>query len=373
MIYFDNAATTEDLYSFDEKMNTPFGNPSSAHGLGIASERLIKKSSSIIAEILACRPEEIVYTSGGTESNNLAILGTAYKYIKKGGGIIASPFEHPSTSQPLRYLKEQGFNVVVADPSEWEGLICRDDEKKIFLACLTHVDSETGGVNNIASVSSMIKKANPSITVHVDGAQGFCKETADLSDVDLYSFSSHKIHGSAGTGGLMVRKGTRLVPLMYGGGQQNGVRPGTENVAGVRSFGHAADSYFTGLNETREKMNEINTIISSLEDEIPGVCANTRGVRQSPFILNMSFFGVKGETLVRVLSEQEIYISAGAACRSSKKASSPLLDMGFGEERAESAVRFSFSRLNTVEEAETAKEAVRQTVNQLRLIHAKRK
>ncbi|MDR1664404.1 MAG: cysteine desulfurase [Clostridiales bacterium] len=357
MIFFDNAATTPCLFP-PEAEN--WGNPSSPHARGLSSERLIKNAREILSGILNGAPDEIFFTSGGTESNNLAILGTALRHRRKGGHIIATPYEHPSVLQPLARLKEEGFRVTLAPVSEWQGLIDEDT----LLVSVSQVHNETGGVHPVSEIAESVKKINPRVTVHVDGAQGFCKEAADLSQVDSYAFSAHKIHGAAGVGGLMVRRGVKLVPLMYGGGQQNGLRPGTENVPGIVSLTRAAEALSARREEYFSRVSAVRSVIA--HTGLPDVWVNTLPGSTSPYILSMSFLGVRGETLTHALSGQGIYISTGSACNSRKKENQPLSALGLEKNRAESSVRFSFSHLNTMEEAETVRDALIKTVTQLR-------
>jgi len=359
MIYFDNAATTpicavarESVLVSMESDN--IGNPSSPHALGLTAERNIKSAAQNLASILGCQASEVVFTSGGTESNNLGILGATRG--RREIQILATNQEHPSVIQPLQHL---GYDVNFTAPSEWEARIC--GEKTI--ACITQVASETGDIFDVPYYAAMIKSKNPEAIIFVDGAQGFCKIGQSLKDVDIYAFSGHKIHGLKGVGGLMVRK--KILPLFFGGGQQKGIRPGTENTIGIMAMAAAARFQWQNRETYYNSVSEIKKILSSLVEEIPEVYINQMEKYASPFILNMSFIGVNGETLTSMLSSKGIYISMGTACNATKK-NAPLAMLGLDSERAISAVRFSFSGMNTVEEAIQVKETVRQCVELLR-------
>lgn len=357
MIYFDNAATTPLCEAAKEVIRQDFGNPSSPHAFGLSAERAVKGAARDLAGILSCDSEEIVFTSGGTESNNLGILGAAFALKASRGRnrtmhILAGIGEHPSVIEPLKYLDSlPGYSVTFAAPAEWEAHICEDTA----MVCVSQVNSETGDV-----FGERPWGAAPFI-VFMDGAQGFCKVPRP-EWADIYSFSAHKISGPMGVGGLMVRKGLRLVPMMYGGGQQGGVRPGTENVPGILAMAAAAREH---VQEDADKIaNKIREIKRILALTIMGE-VNSASEETSPYILNMSFPGVRGETLTSLLSSRGVYVSQGTACRTAKKESA-LTAMGFSRERAESAIRLSFSAMNTPEEARKAKEIIEESVAELR-------
>lgn len=344
-IYFDNAATTPAL-ALGEFGG---GNPSSPHGLGIQAERALGAARSGIACVLGCSPGEVVFTSGGTESNNLAILGFALANKRRDLEVFAEAWEHPSVLEPVRAAKNMG--------------ICGGR-----MICFSHVSHETGDIRDISAAARAAKKNYPDAVVFVDGVQGFCKEYVCLDDVDLYSFSGHKIHGGSGVGGLYVRNGLRLIPAMYGGGQEGGLRAGTENVSGIVRMAEAAKVLGGALSDNRKRVSDVKAKMMELLDELPDVHINAMGEDVSPYILNMSFIGIRGETLVHILSEKGVYVSMGAACRSRSKKKSALEEMGFCVERAQSAVRFSFSHMNTVQEAEIAKEVVSKSVAEMRRV-----
>ena len=354
-IYFDNAATTPTIPFTHEGL---LANPSSPHVAGIEAERKLTLAREEIARILNSNMQDIIFTSGGTESNNIALLGFAFANLRKDVTFLAEPWEHPSILEPLKYIKEKGLANVHTSPREqWNNV-----SSPTRLAAISHINSETGDINPVASIAEKLKAENPCTTVVVDGVQGFCKEKIQLDNIDIITFSAHKFHGPAGVGGLAICPGIRLMPLMYGGGQEKKLRPGTENVHGVLHMVEAL--------RFSQKTNNVATIKHILSEiaKLPNVFINEQAARQSPYILNMSFMGIKSEPLVHLLSEKGLYASTGAACRTRKNSKSPLVLMGFSQERADSAVRFSFSALNTVEEAHAAKAIIIECVNYMRSV-----
>ncbi|MDR1559882.1 MAG: cysteine desulfurase [Clostridiales bacterium] len=371
MIYFDNAATTpvsrEAAEAVNRMMDSVFGNPSSLHSAGLAAEREIKAAAETIADILKVRPDEIYFTSGGTESNNLAIIGAAMARRRLGTHIITSRVEHPSVENAMKALESEGFEITRLPVSQ-SGLLNPADavdavRGDTILVSLMQLNNETGAVFDIAKISGLIKEKSSRVLFHTDGVQAFCKEPLNMAHVDLYSLSAHKIHGMKGAGALFIRKGVTIKPLLYGGGQQRGIRPGTENTPGIVSLAAAAKAQMKNLRQTRERVLMIKNELVGLAEELDDVFINGFG---SPYILNMSFPGVKGETLVHALEREDIYISTGAACNSKHAGNTSLQALRLGTERVNSAVRFSFSELNTLEEAVKCKEAVIKTVIMLR-------
>jgi len=361
LIYFDNAATTQPLFS-----PYIFYNPSSPHQLGIKAERALRNARSQITSCLVANNSasssiaartsltsgDLLFTSGGTESNNLAIIGYSLANYRQPVVISCAQYEHPSLIAPMRYAMQRYGQM--------------QDTSTASMTVLSHVNHETGDINDIAQIAADIKAGNSSAIIFVDGAQGFCKERICLDMIDLYSFSSHKVHGPHGVGGLWMRKGVKLSPLVHGGEQENGLRSGTENVEGVVQLAEVVSSLHVNMDKNRSHISKINTIMRSLQEELPHTTVNTLSSNTSPYILNMSFIGVKGEILTHALSEQGLCVSMGAACRSRKTGKTALELMGFSPEIAASAIRFSFSHLNTEEEAHTAKALVLANVLKLR-------
>lgn len=354
MIYFDNAATSPPI-------NIPqlFHNPSSPHALGINAERALRDARKKIAAILGSTdPDEVIFTSGGTESNNLAILGYALANSRQNINLISTPHEHPSILAPIKFAYERNWgtpHTKLVIPTTGPALVS-----------ISHVNHETGDINDINAIASDIKKIKPGAAIHIDGAQGFGKESVCLQNIDMYSFSGHKFHGPMGVGGLWIKKGIRLTPLQHGGGQENNMRSGTENVPAIVQMAIAAESACQNFTNNHTHVAQLNSIIRNLKSDLKDVTVNNLGGETSPYILNMSFLGVKGEVLVHALSEKGVYVSMGAACRSRKRAKPALELMGFAPEVAQSAIRFSFSPINTIEEATHAREIIFDLVKQFR-------
>jgi len=354
-IYFDNAATTPPLPFTDATIHA---NPSSPHALGLECERALTQARQDIAKILACNPNEITFTSGGTESNNLAIIGFALANRRRRVTFHAAPWEHPSILEPLKFIDEQGLGQTqIAPPNQWE---YGGDRQ---LIAISHINHETGDINDIDKIVSSQKRQ--STTILVDGVQGFCKEDINITGVDMYTFSAHKTHGPTGVGGL-VTQNTRIVPLLHGGGQENKKRAGTENVRGIIHMAQSAKVANKNKNVYHTHVKEIKTIISQLTNELPNTIINSQTSVTSPYILNISFLGIKGEVLVHMLSERGVYVATGAACHSRKKTKTTLEAMGMSREIANSVIRLSFSHLNTMHEAEAAKTIIADCVTQLR-------
>lgn len=387
MIYLDHSATTpvdqaqKELIL--ELMYTDFGNPSSLHKLGVNSEKYIKKSRTQISKALNVNEKEILFTSGGTEANNFAIQGAVPK--SKKGQIITSVFEHPSVLNCVEQMAQNGFDTRFIRVNG-EGLIDvaeleRTLNQETVLVSIMHVNNEVGTIQPIKEIGQMIYNYNQihgtRIVYHVDAVQSFGKIRLDVkkSHVDLMSFSAHKINGLKGSGALYVRGGISLIPLVYGGSQEKGLRPGTENIYGIASMGAATESAFKDLEKNLEhvkilKSKMVEYFKANCDDfEINGSILE----RTSPYILNVSFRGIKGEVLLHTLEMNSIYVSTGSACSSKKKSYSHVLKAMFKEdERLDGAIRVSFSKLNTLEEIVRASEIICNEVKALRSIIKRR-
>jgi len=353
-IYFDNAATTEPCFC---QKNT-WGNPSSPHQPGIAAERELNAAREEMAKTLACTPSEVVFTSGGTESNNLAIIGLALANKRRGITFLAQPFEHPAILEPLKFIQSQSWGGVCISPSnQWQQIA--DNNTGTLVVATSHIHHETGDIAPLQE----IRKNYPNAIIVTDGAQGFCKEEIP-KEADIYTFSSHKIHAPAGCGGMKIKRGLRLVPLMYGGGQENKLRPGTENLQGILCMAKASYELSANRLVNHAHVTEIKNILLSI--------SKANHLEQtSPYILNQSFPGIKGEVLVNALGRKCLYVSTGAACSTKKSNSTTLEKMGFPQQIADSAIRLSFSHKNTVEEALMAKKIIEETVVELKTLLAK--
>ncbi|WP_207736278.1 cysteine desulfurase family protein [Fusibacter ferrireducens] len=387
MIYLDHSATTPVDEAQKELilklMYTDFGNPSSLHRLGVNSEKYIKKSRTQISKALNVNEKEILFTSGGTEANNFAIQGAVPK--SKKGRIITSVFEHPSVLNCVEEMSKKGFDAYYVKVNT-EGILDLDEFKSALnpetvLVTMMHVNNEIGTIQPIEEIGEIIhnynRANNTKIVYHVDAVQSFGKIRLDVkkSYIDLMSFSAHKINGLKGSGGLYVREGISLIPLVYGGGQEKGLRPGTENIYGIASIGAATEGAFKDLEKHLEHVKILKSkMIEYLQENCDDFEVNgSIGDRVSPYILNVSFRGIKGEVLLHTLEMNSIYVSTGSACSSKKKSYSHVLKAMFHEdERLDGAIRISFSKQNTVEEILKASEIICKEVKALRSIIKRR-
>lgn len=362
--YLDNSATTkcfEEVRDMVAKvMIQDYGNPSSMHKIGMIAEGYIKDSKSIIAGSLKVNEKEIFFTSGGTESNNLAIIGTAMANKRAGMHIITTVIEHPSVHNAMKYLEEQGFAVTYL-PVDSKGYLRLDKLEEAIrpdtiLVSVMYVSNEIGTVQPIEQIGEIIKKKNPHAVFHVDGIQAFGKYRIrpKQSGIDLLSVSGHKIHGPKGVGFLYVREGIKIKPILYGGNQQKGLRSGTENVPGIAGLGEAVKQIYKD-HETRieylyENKKEFVSRIEKLEKAIVNGPEVMEG---APHIISVSFAGIKSEVLLHALEEREIYVSAGSACASNKpEVSTTLKAIGVRKELLDATLRFSFSVETRREELE---------------------
>lgn len=359
-IYFDNAATTPLSDSVKKEMlnvmDHVYGNPSSLHNVGFQAEQLIKQSTKILCELLRITPQELIYTSGGTESNNTAIFGvaSANKTFKR---VITATTEHPSVLEPFKQLEKMGYDVIFL-PVDGKGHIniaqlSDSINKQTSLVSIMAVNNEIGTIQPIEQIGNAIKRKNSQTIFHVDGVQAFGKHKIDLrkSQIDLFSMSGHKLHAPKGVGGLYIKRRTRMNPLIYGGGQQSGFRSGTENVLGIAAFGVAAQEAFGEMDKHEQTVMQIKQFMIDGLKKSDGVQFNG-DADDSPYILNVSFDGIKSEVLLHSLENEGIYVSSGSACSSKAKHSKILTMYGLSAKRAETAIRFSFSRTNSIAEAE---------------------
>lgn len=361
-IYFDNASTALPEYQCSEGH---FGNPSTTHFLGMKAYTALNEAKKVICQILGCENDELVLTSGGTESNNLAIIGYACAHKRNNVCFASFPWAHPSVTHAIKQVGFLGFGrFSTLKSSNFDETWLSVGANFISIPQICH---ETGDKYDVEKIAYRLKQLNPKNIVHIDGVQGFCKEKLNLKNIDLYSFSGHKIHGPGGTGGLFVKKGVRLLALLYGGGQEMGLRAGTPNTHGAVSLAAAAKKLNDSLDANRTTVSEVKAELLKLVDEVDDVYVNSFS-ESSPYVLNLSFIGAKGEVLVNMLSEKGVYVSTGAACKVSKKDIPALVLMGLDKKRADSAVRFSFSHYNTTSEAILVRKAVIDCVLELRNI-----
>ncbi len=379
-IYLDNAATTRPYDSvrsiISETLELEYGNPSSMHGMGVKAERYVKEAAEVIARSLKAETKEIIFTSGGTESNNLAIIGTALARKRAGNHIITTVIEHPSVHNPLIFLEENGYRVsyIPVDSlgrvkeEELLEAVCEDT----ILVSLMYVNNEVGSVQPISELSRKIKEKNPSVYIHADAIQGFGKYRIypAREGIDLLSASGHKIHGPKGIGFLYVNSKVKIKPLIFGGGQQKGMRSGTENVPGIAGLGQAVKESFHSYEDRINQLYEIKEYFINLLGEIEGTYVNCIGenIRETaPHIVSVSFDGIKSEVLLHALEEKGIYVSAGSACASNHPGlSGTLKAVGIRKDLLDSTLRFSFSVYTTKDEIVQAVESLKQLVPALR-------
>lgn len=368
-IYLDNSATTKPYDDVIEAVNdinkNIYGNPSSLHTKGIEAEKIIKNSRDIIAKTLLAEKDEIYFTSGGTEGNNLAILGYLRANPRKGRHIITTKIEHPSALEVFNFLSlEEGYKVDYIDVDQNGVLNVEDIKEKICeetsLISIIYVNNEIGTIEPIEKIARIKKDA----VLHVDAVQGYgkFKIIPKRLGIDLMTMSSHKIHGPKGVGAIYKNKDVRINPILLGGGQESLIRSGTENVSGIYGFATAASITFDNIEKNYNKCQNLKDIL------IEKLISNFDGVEiispkhSSPYILNVSFKNIRGEVLLHHLEEQNIFVSTGAACSSRKNSHSHVLKaLGLSTNSIEGAIRFSFSHFNSEEDVE-------ETVNILKSI-----
>lgn len=378
MIYFDNSATTkpykEVLDSFLTVSSEFFGNPSSLHSMGGQAEKLLSQARTQVANLLNVKPSEVYFTSGGTESNNLAVKGTALFHKNKGRHLILSGVEHPSIREAMEQLQQQGFAVTTL-PVDSTGRVSVDDvkasiQKDTILVSVMQVNNEVGTIQPINEIGMLLTEY-PNIIFHVDAVQAIGKVPVDLykNNVDICSFSGHKFHGLKGTGAIFIREGVKLDPIFSGGNQEWKMRSGTENVAGAVAMAKALRLSMEKSNSGIEKMKNINSLLRAGLSRLEDLTINTPLENAAPHILNFSIRGLKSEVLIHALEQKGIFLSTTSACSSKKKSpSKTLLAMGVSEELADSAFRISLSYDNTEEEAAAVVSAVEEAVKQLRKV-----
>ena len=356
-VYFDNSATTkpydEVIESMTDSMREYYGNPSSAYSLGLKAELKIKESRKIIANTINCSRDEIIFTSGGSESNNFLIKG----FIEPGKHIITTKIEHPSVLNTCKQLEKQGIKVTYLNVDN-RGEIDLEEldasiTKETHIVSIMHTNNEIGSLQNIEYIGKYIKEKNSRIKFHVDAVQGYGKYEIDVkkSNIDLLSASAHKIHGPRGIGIAYIRKGFIPLPLICGGGQEKGFRSGTENLPAIVAFAKAAEKVYENREESFNRVNKLkNYFIGKLRD-IPKVKINSEGDNYSPYVLSVSFVGIKGEVLLHLLEEKHIYVSTGSACSARNNEESHVLKaIGLGKEELDGTIRFSFTEDNSLEE-----------------------
>ncbi len=364
--YLDNSATTQVLPAVAQKavelMVEEFGNPSSLHTRGFQARKLLEEARAQVAGALGAQPEEITFTSGGTESNNLVLFGAAQARRRLGNKIVTTAAEHDSVLNPCRALEQQGFQVVYLKPDSTgrlseEALAQAIDEKTILVSVML-VNNETGAVFPVEAAGKAIRRKKAPALLHTDAVQGFGKLpfTVKRLGVDLLTLSGHKIHAPKGIGALYVKKGVRVLPRTLGGGQERGLRSGTESVPLICALGEAVKQ-LPPARETLERVGELNSLLRQHLAQLPQVTIHSpeEGL---PYVLNFSAGRVRGETMLHFLAERGVYVSSGSACGRAKP-SHVLEAMGLPKEQVESALRVSFSRFSTREDVEALAEGLK--------------
>lgn len=362
MIYLDSAATTKPCQQTADAiiniMKDSFGNASSLHGMGIRSERVIAAAKRTLLSKLG--DGDIIFTSGATESNNTAIMGAAEIYRRTGNRVVTTAIEHPSVANVVNKLEERGFEVVRIAPKDCpdfeQALADAVDEHTLLLSCMA-VNNETGFATDVKRLYRLVKRKNPKTIVHIDAVQGFLKVPLDG---DLISISGHKIHASKGIGALYIKKGIRLAPLLYGGGQQKNLRSGTEPVELIAGLDAAVKAY----HGTEEHFSSLKSRLLAGLSELDGIVVNS-GDNCVPNIVNFSVEGVRSEIMLHSLEEREIYVSSGSAC-SRGKTSGVLSAFGIPDNLADSAIRVSMCADTTEEDIDKLLSGIKAGIERFR-------
>lgn len=376
--YFDNSATTK---VFDcvrdiviKTMTEDYGNAASKHRKGVEAERYIRDARSTIAKSLKVQEKEIVFTSGGSESNNMALIGGAMANRRRGSHIISTNVEHSSVYNTLEFLREQGFEVTYL-PVDKHGHISLSQLKDslrrdTILVSVMYVNNEVGSVEPVEEISKIIKENQPETLFHVDGIQAYGKYEIrpKRQGIDLLSVSGHKLHGPKGVGFLYINERAKVRPLIYGGGQQKGMRSGTENVPGVAGLGAAVQEMYRNHRDKVDYLYGLKDYFMERIQEVEGCVVNSQPGRDSaPQIVSVSFEGIRSEVLLHALEEKGIYVSSGSACSSNHPGlSGTLKGIGVKPEYLDATLRFSFGMFNKKEEIDYAMEVLKELLPRLR-------
>ncbi len=370
--YFDNSATTkpcqEAVDAAVDALTNRWGNPSSLHKPGDDANRFLTECRKTVAATLRALPEEIIFTGCGTDSNNLAIFGSALALRRRGKRIVTTDIEHPSVEEPMKRLEEFGFEVVRL-PVDSAGTVSKADltdavTPKTILVSMMMVNNEVGSIQPVKAAAAAVRRAGAPALIHTDCVQAYGKMPLNPKQlgVDLLSASGHKIHGPKGVGFLYVRKGVRLKPYLLGGGQERGLRSGTEAMPNIAGFAAAA----AAVGDLSANRAHVQALRDSLVEQVQGVGVVVNSAKEAlPYVLNLSVPGIPSEVLRNFLSERGIYVSTGSACSKGHR-SRVLQEMGLSPERIDSAVRISFSRYNTQEEVDYTAAAIREAIATLR-------
>lgn len=381
-VYLDNSATTKVYPEVAELVSKimleDYGNPSSVHMKGVEAERYVVEATKHIANALKVSEREILFTSGGTESDNTALIGAAMANQRVGKHIITTSIEHPAILNTVKHLEEMGYEIDYLGVDKY-GVISLEElksklRKDTVIVSVMHTNNEVGSLQPVEEISKIVKANNPSTLFHVDAVQGFTKAVIHPKKIgiDMLSISGHKIHGPKGIGILYINEKVKIKPISYGGGQQKGLRSGTLNVPGIAGIGHAVKLASSTMKDDIERLYELKKYfldnVSSIECAVVNGCpVNEEGAflveKTAPHIMNVSFVGLRSEVMLHALEEKGIYVSAGSACSShSKKESSTLKSMGMDMKLMDSALRFSMSSFTTKQELDYVLDTLKELV-----------
>jgi cysteine desulfurase len=378
-VYLDNSATTKCLPEVAALMThvmcEDYGNPSSMHTKGVESEKYIRNAKEVIAKSLKVQEKEILFTSGGTESDNIALIGGAMANMRAGRHIITTRIEHPAVLQTCAYLEEQGFEVTYL-PVDNKGIIRLNDLEKAMrrdtiIVSIMHTNNEIGAVEPIEEAGALIKRMNPNTLFHVDAVQGFGKYKIypKRMNIDLLSVSAHKIHGPKGVGFLYINEKAKVRPIIFGGGQQKGMRSGTENVPGIAGMAKAVEKVYEDFDAKTDYLYLLKDQFVKGVTQIEGIKLNGpyNDREGAPHVVSVSIQGVRSEVMLHALEDKGIYVSAGSACASNKPAiSATLKAIGVEKQYLDSTLRFSFSLFNTIEEIDYTISCMKELIPMLR-------
>ncbi len=372
--YFDNSATTkpsdEVVKAMVKMLNSNYGNPSSLHHIGDMANYSLEHARETLAKSFGCDKDEICFTASGTESNNIAIMGVAHAMKRRGNRIVTTSIEHPSVLECMNQLESEGFEVIRLRVDE-NGFVSENElfdavNENTILISMMYVNNEVGTIQPVKLIRTAVRRVGAPAIIHCDAVQAYGKLSCDVKDlgVDIMSVSAHKIHGPKGVGALYIKKGTRLAPYILGGGQENGVRSGTQNMPGIVGFATAVDE-IGDIDANYRHVAELKKQLCDKISEMDGIQINSNSV--FPYITNISILGVPSEVLRNYLSSKSIYVSTGSACSKGHR-SYVLKGMGMDVKDIDSAIRISFSRYNTKEEVDYLIEALVEAKEKLRKV-----
>lgn len=370
--YLDNSATTKPCNGAKKRLNEAldllWGNPSSLHEKGLSAQLLLEDARDAVSKVISCEKSELYFTSGGTESNNIAVFGATHAMQRKGKRVVVSSVEHPSVAKAFDALEKDGFEVVRLPVDRfglvsYESLLEAIDEKTVLVSMMA-VNNELGTIEPIEKLSRAVKAKNSPALIHVDAVQAFGKIPLNVKKlkIDLMSVSAHKIHGVKGAGALFIRKGVRLAPHIFGGGQEKDIRPGTEPLPAIAAFYGAVEELSTA--QSLKKLTALRDGFVSVLSALDGVVINS-SADSLPYIVNISLPHLPSEAVLNFLSSRDVYVSSGSAC--AKGHQSPVLTAaGLEKERVDSSLRISLSRFTTEQELEMCIDGLSEALGTIR-------